>query len=184
MIKRKQRIPMRDLSSMAPEEREGVEKNKMNGELFNIFKVLANHPNLVKRWTPFAGHILSKQTLPFRDRELLILRIGWLNQAEYEFAQHELIAKRGGVPEADIERIKKGPAADWSEHEKALMQAADDLYNDSVVSDATWATLSKTYSTQQMMDVVFTIGQYNLVSWALNSFGVPLDDFLPAAQKK
>lgn len=24
------------------------------------------------------------------------------------------------------------------------------------------------------MDVVFTIGQYNLVSWALNSFGVPL----------
>jgi len=184
MIKRKQRIPMRDLSTMSPEEREGVEKNKMNGELFNIFKVLANHPALVKRWTPFAGHILSKQTLPFRDRELLILRIGWLNQAEYEFAQHELIAKRGGVTEADIEKIKQGPAADFSPHEKALMQAADDLYNDSVVSDATWATLSKTYSTEQMMDVVFTIGQYNLVSWALNSFGVPLDDFLPAAQKK
>lgn len=184
MIKRKQRIPMRDLSTMAPEEREGVEKNKMNGELFNIFKVLANHPALVKRWTPFAGHILSKQTLPFRDRELLILRIGWLNQAEYEFAQHELIAKKGGVSEADIEKIKQGPAADFSAHEKALMQAADDLYNDSVVSDSTWAALSKTYSTEQMMDVVFTIGQYNLVSWALNSFGVPLDDFLPAAQKK
>lgn len=184
MIKRKQRIPMRDLSTMAPEEREGVEKNKMNGELFNIFKVLANHPALVKRWTPFAGHILSKQTLPFRDRELLILRIGWLNQAEYEFAQHELIAKRGGVSDADIEKIKQGPGADFSAHEKALMQAADDLFNDSVVSDSTWAVLSKTYSTQQMMDVVFTIGQYNLVSWALNSFGVPLDDFLPAAQKK
>lgn len=184
MIKRKQRIPMRDLSTMAPEEREGVEKNKMNGELFNIFKVLANHPALVKRWTPFAGHILSKQTLPFRDRELLILRIGWLNQAEYEFAQHELIAKRGGVSDADIEKIKQGPGADFSAHEKALMQAADDLFNDSVVSDSTWAALSKTYSTQQMMDVVFTIGQYNLVSWALNSFGVPLDDFLPAAQKK
>ena len=29
------------------------------------------------------------------------------------------------------------------------------------------------------MDAVFTVGQYNLVSWALNSFGVPLDDFLP-----
>jgi 4-carboxymuconolactone decarboxylase len=25
--------------------------------------------------------------------------------------------------------------------------------------------------------------QYNLVSWALNSFGVPLDDFLPGAKK-
>ena len=111
MIKRKQRIPMRDLSTMAAEDREAVEKNAMNGRVFNIFKVLAHHPKLVKRWTPFAGHILGKQTLPFRDRELLILRIGWLNQAEYEFAQHELIAKRGGVSDADVERLKEGPKA-------------------------------------------------------------------------
>ena len=147
MIQRKQRLSMRDLSTLTAEDRETVEKNAMNGQVFNIFKVLAHHPALVKRWTPFAGHVLSKQTLPFRDRELLILRIGWLNQAEYEFAQHELIAKRGGV------------------------------------SDATWAVLSKKYSTEQLMDAVFTVGQYNLVSWALNSFGVPLDDFLPGAKK-
>lgn len=182
MIKRAQRIPMRDLATMAAEDRETVEKNAMNGQIFNIFKVLAHHPKLVKRWTPFAGHILSKQSLPFRDRELLILRIGWLNQAEYEFAQHELIAKRGGITDPEIEQIKKGPQGGWNEHEAALMQAADDLYERSVVSDATWAALSKKYSTEQMMDVVFTIGQYNLVSWALNSFGVPLDDFLPKAK--
>ena len=132
----------------------------------------------------FAGHVLGKQTLPFRDRELLILRIGWLNQAEYEFAQHELIAKKGGVSDADIERLKQGPKAEgWSEHEAALLQVADDLYENSVVSDATWAVLSKKYSTEQLMDAVFTVGQYNLVSWALNSFGVPLDDFLPGAKK-
>jgi alkylhydroperoxidase family enzyme len=183
MIKRKQRVPMRDLATLSDEDRETVNKNAMNGRIFNIFKVLAHHPKLVKRWTPFAGHILSKQTLPFRDRELLILRIGWLNQAEYEFAQHELIAKKGGLSDADIDGIKKGPAGLWGEHEKALMQAADDLYENAVVSDATWATLSKKYSTEQMVDVVFTIGQYNMVSWALNSFGVPLDDFLPGAKK-
>jgi len=182
VIKRAQRIPMRDLAAMPAEDRETVEKNAMSGQIFNIFKVLAHHPKLVKRWTPFAGHILSKQSLAFRDRELLILRIGWLNQAEYEFAQHELIAKRGGITDQEIEQIKKGPQGGWNEHETALMQAADDLYERSVVSDATWATLSKTYSTEQMMDVVFTIGQYNLVSWALNSFGVPLDDFLPKAK--
>lgn len=183
VIERKQRIGMRDLATLDAEDRETIEKNAMNGRVFNIFKTLAHHPKLAKRWTPFAGHILSKQTLPFRDRELLILRIGWLNQSPYEFAQHELIARRGGVPEADIEKIKLGPTADWPAHEAALMQAADDLFARSVVSDETWAILSKTYSTEQMMDVVFTIGQYNLVSWALNSFGVPLDDFLPGAKK-
>lgn len=193
MIERTQRIPMRDLSTMPAEDRQSVEKNVMNGQIFNIFKVMAHHPQLLKRWTPFAGHVLGKQTLSFRDRELLILRIGWLNQAAYEFAQHELIAKRGGVgggdaaralSDTDIARIKEGPkAAGWSEHERALLQAADDLYENSVVADATWATLAKTCSTEQLMDAVFTIGQYNMVSWALNSFGVPLDDFLPGAKK-
>ncbi len=183
MIKRKQRVPMRDLSTLNAEDSEAVGKNAMGGQIFNIFKVLAHHPKLVKRWTPFAGHVLSKQTLGFREREMLILRIGWLNQAEYEFAQHELIAKRGGLTDAEIERIKQGPKAGWNEHESALLQAADDLFENSVVSDATWATLSKTWSTEQMIDAVFTIGQYNLVSWALNSFGVPLDDFLPAATR-
>jgi len=64
-----------------------------------------------------------------------------------------------------------------------LLHVADDLHENSVVSDATWATLSKKYSTEQLMDAVFTVGQYNLVSWALNSFGVPLDDFLAGAKK-
>jgi 4-carboxymuconolactone decarboxylase len=179
MIQRKQRVPMRDLSTMSAEDRETVEKNAMNGQIFNIFKVLGHHPKLLKRWTPFAGHILSKQTLPFRDRELLILRIGWLNQAEYEFAQHEVIAKKGGVSGVDIRRLQDGPkAAGWSEKESALLQVADDLFENSVVSDETWETLGKHYSLEQVMDAVFTVGQYNLVSWALNSLGVPLDDFL------
>jgi len=183
MIKRKQRIPMRDLSTLTDEDREIVQKNAMSGRIFNIIKVLAHHPKLVKRWTPFAGHVLSKQTLPFRDREFLILRIGWLNQAEYEFAQHELIARRGGLSDTDIARIKEGAKAQGlSGHEAALLQAADDLFENSVVSDVAWAVLAKTYSTEQLMDAVFTVGQYNLVSWALNSFGVPLDDFLPGAR--
>jgi 4-carboxymuconolactone decarboxylase len=184
MIQRKQRIPMRDLSTMAAEDRTIVEKNALNGRVFNVFKVLAHHPQLVKRWTPFAGHILAKQSLPFRDRELLILRIGWLNQAEYEIAQHELIARRGGVSDDDIERLKEGPRAKgWCAEEAALLQLADDLYENSVASDATWAVLSKKYSTEQLLDAVFTVGQYNMVSWALNSFGVPLDDFLPGAKR-
>jgi len=182
VIQRKQRIPYADLSKLNDEDRDTLEKNKLNGRVFNIFKVLINHPKLAKRWTVFAGHVLQKQTVPFRDRELLILRIGWLNQAEYEWAQHVEIAKRGGLTDAEIERIKQGPKAGWNEHEAALLQAADDLFENSAVSDVTWATLAKTYSTQQMMDAVFTVGQYNLVSWALNSFGVPLDDFLPGAR--
>jgi alkylhydroperoxidase family enzyme len=184
VIRRRQRIPLRDLAQLTGEEAETAAKNRVRGRDLNIFRVMMNHPKLTRRWTVFAGHVLQKQTLPPRERELLILRIGWLNQAEYEWAQHVEIGKRAGISEAEIERVKEGPraagpGAGWSAHEAALLQAADDLFEHSVVSDRTWAALAEKFSTEQMMDAVFTIGQYNLVSWALNSFGVPLDDFLP-----
>ena len=113
----------------------------------------------------------------------MILRIGWLNQAAYEWEQHVRIGKAAGLSDDEIDRIGKGPKAGWDKHDAALLQAADDLREKSVVADETWKQLSQRYSVEQMMDAVFTIGQYNLVSWALNSFGVPLDDYLPGANK-
>ena len=150
----------------------------------NIFGVLINHPKLLRAWGRFGAYILSnEQTLSAREREIAILRIGWLNQAQYEWEQHVRIGKTSGLSDDDIDRITKGPQAGWNRHEAALLQAADELFENSVVSDETWKTLSERYNTQQMMDLVFTIGQYNLVSWALNSLGVPLDEYLPGAKK-
>jgi len=181
MTPRKQRVAFADTSQVLPAD---LERYKVNGSVVNIFKVLLNHPKLLRAWGRFGGYILSdEQTLPPRDREIAILRIGWLNQAQYEWEQHVRIGKGTGLTDGDVDRITKGPKAGWSETDAALLQAADDLYENSVVSDETWKTLSEKYNTQQIMDLVFTIGQYNLVSWALNSLGVPLDDFLPGAKK-
>jgi 4-carboxymuconolactone decarboxylase len=183
MIRRKQRIALRDLTQLEGEDADTAAKQRLGGRDLNLFRVMMHHPELTRRWVVFAGHVLRKQTLPARERELLILRIGWLNQAEYEWAQHVEIAKRTGIAAEEIERVKLGPSADWDREDAALLQAVDDLYEHSVVSDATWNALAARFSTAQMMDLVFTVGQYNLVSWALNSFGVPLDDFLPGAKE-
>jgi 4-carboxymuconolactone decarboxylase len=184
MITRTQRVPFRDFSTLSAEDREMGERTQVNGKVINIFRTLMNHPKLARAWSHFAGYIMSeRQTLNVRDRELIVLRIGWLNQAIYEWEQHVRIAKAAGITNDEIERIGKGPKAGWNHTEAALLQAADDLFENSVVSDQTWKTLSEKYNTEQMMDIVFTIGQYNLVSWALNSLGVPLDDYLPGAKK-
>ena len=44
----------------------------------NITKTLAHHPMLADRWLTFARYVLGESTLPPRERELLILRIGYL----------------------------------------------------------------------------------------------------------
>ena len=148
--------------------------------IFNIFKTLTNHPDLARRWMVFANHILGKSTLSVRDRELVILRIGYLCQSGYEWGQHVQIARDAGMSDEEIRSCKTGPdTPGLSELDRLLLQATDELHGDAHVSDATWAGLSEHYSTQQMMDLVFTVGQYNLVSMALNSFGVQLDEGLP-----
>ncbi len=150
---------------------------QMRGRVANIFRTLANHPKLAKRWLVFGNHILSKSTLTPRDREIVILRMGWLCQSAYEWGQHRVIGKAAGLSDDEIAAIKDGPdAGSWRHHEACLIRATDELRNDSFISDDTWSNLSAEYSEQQMMDLVFTCGQYNMVCMALNSFGVQLDD--------
>jgi 4-carboxymuconolactone decarboxylase len=149
-------------------------------EPLNIFRTLAHHPALLRRWLVFANHVLGKSTLPERERELLILRIGWLCRAGYEWGQHVLIGLESGLTAEEIQQIKAGPdAGSWSDADRDLLCAVDELHRDAHLSDATWARLAARWSEQQLMDIVFTVGQYNLVSMALNSFGVQPEPGLP-----
>jgi alkylhydroperoxidase family enzyme len=124
--------------------------------------------------------VLNKSTLPPRDRELLILRIGWLCRAEYEFGQHVVIGRREGLSDEEIERVTRGPDAEgWDPFDATLLRAVDELHDDAFLSEATWNELVARYDTMQLMDVVFTVGQYNLVSMALNTLGVQLEEGTP-----
>jgi 4-carboxymuconolactone decarboxylase len=165
-----------------PETRQRVSQGPVGqGSILNIFRTLANHPGLMKRWLVFGNHVLGKSTLPARERELVILRIGWLCRAGYEWGQHVGIARAAGLTDAEIARIPSGAAANgWSALDRALLRATDELHGDAFISDGTWAELASSLSTQQLMDLVFTVGQYNLVSMALNSFGVQPEPGLPA----
>lgn len=146
------------------------------GRVLNIFGTLAHHPKLMKRWWVFGAHVLQKSSLPPRERELVILRVGWLCQSGYEWGQHRVIGRKAGITDAEIERIKQGPdAAAWSPADRALLRAVDELHEDSFITDDTWKALAERYNTQQLLDLVFAVGEYHLVSMVLNATGVQLD---------
>ncbi len=151
-----------------------------SGRVVNINATLANHIKLAERWLPWAMYIFTESTLPPREREILILRIGWLCRSEYEFGQHTLFGKSAGLTDEEIRRITGGPkAAGWDPFEVTLLQAVDELHTDAFITDATWNALAKRYNKQQLIDLVATVGQYNLISMLLNSFGVQLDEGVP-----
>ncbi len=145
--------------------------------VLNIFRTLVRAPKAMRGFMGWGNYVLSRRNaLPAREREIVILRIGYLCKSGYEWTQHVAIGKREGLTDEEIARIKAGPdASGWSEADRALMQAADELHHDQFITDATWAALGAHFTEKQCMDVVFTAGQYTQVSMMLNTFGVQLD---------
>jgi len=144
---------------------------------YNIYKTLAHHPDLYARWSPLGQFLLNGSSLPPREREIVMLRMGWLCQSEYEWSQHARIAKNSaGMTAQEVQRIAAGAnAPGWSAFERTLLRMVDELRYDTMISDATWQALRTKYSDRQIMESLFTAAQYQLVSMALNSLGVQLD---------
>ena len=140
---------------------------------------LAHHPALATAYHHFNGHLLFASTLSPRQRELLVLRVAALRDATYEWEQHAVLAGDAGITDSEVERIRSGPEAKgWSPVDAALLSAADELVHDARIGDATWAILAGELDTQQLMDVVFTVGAYDLLAMAFATFDVELDEDL------
>lgn len=170
--------PLRD-EEFSAEQKEAVATLTRDGRpLLNIFRTLARSPRALTGFLAWGSYVLSKKSdLAPREREIAILRIGYLCRSGYEWTQHKRIGLGSGLTEAEIERIKAGAdAADWSEADAALIRACDDLHREQFVTEANWAGLRRSFSEKQCMDLVFTCGQYTQVSMILNTFGVQLDE--------
>jgi 4-carboxymuconolactone decarboxylase len=142
----------------------------------NIFSTLARHKPLFATWMRFGGYLLGRGVLPARERELLILRTGYNCGSAYEWGQHVRLALTVGLDRAAIERVAEGPEADgWSEADRTLLRAADELHRDAKISGDTWARLARTFDEQGLIEIPMLVGQYHLVAFALNSLEVELD---------
>lgn len=167
--------PLQD-GELDADQRELLAPMLERGPALNIFRTLARAPAAAKAFLAWGNYILSRRNgLPAREREIVILRIGFLCRAGYEWTQHVPLGMRAGLTEDEVQRIKAGAEAGWSAADAALIRAADELHHDQFITDATWAALSAHFDEKQRMDVVFTAGQYTQVSMMLNSFGVQLD---------
>ncbi len=145
----------------------------------NIFRTIARAPKALTRFNEWGAYVLSRRNdLPAREREIVILRTGWLCRSAYEWTQHVEIGLKAGLTDDEIRRIKEGAQAGWSAPDAALIRAADALHAEQFIGEEAWAELSRHFTEKQRMDVVFTAAQYTQVSMILNTFGVPLDEGL------
>ncbi len=144
--------------------------------VLNVLATIANHPALAKHFMGWAGQLLLRSSLPARDREMAILRVGWLARATYEWTHHvEIGLDHAGLTAADIEAVKAGAHPGSAADDDVLLRAVDQLVGGHFIDDPTWAALAARFDQTQLMDLVFVVGNYTMISMALNSFGVQLE---------
>jgi alkylhydroperoxidase family enzyme len=176
LIGRDPRIAPLPREEWSPEMRALLDPNDSGRTMANVYPTYAQSLRMDLLRRPVGEHIRNDTTLTDRQREILLLRIGVLCRAEYEWAAHYRIGLRSGLNESDIEWIVAGPdQGDGDPVENLLLRATDELYRDAVVSAATWEALQGAFDTRQLLDIVVAIGGYRMFSMAMNSYGVQLD---------
>ena len=142
----------------------------------NLMGTQLLHPTLAKAALPLNAHIAKGITLSTRVRELLILRIAWLQRSEYEYVQHIRQGKLVGLRDEEIERVQQGPdAAGWDPLDADLLRAVDELHSVACIQRATWERLACRFDIKQLMDLIYIVGCYGIMSMFCNSCGVALE---------
>jgi alkylhydroperoxidase family enzyme len=148
----------------------------LEGRGIAIGRTFANYRKLAEPRSTGSNYVNSKSKLDPRYRELLILRTGWDCQAEYEWAQHVGNVGRAREKGLDPVKIAGGPTATgWDPFEVVLLNAADELYRDSDISDRTWNAMAARFDNTMLINATITAANYRMVSMALNALGVQIE---------
>jgi len=144
----------------------------------NVFRMVANAPASLEAFVAVARSILAESELPARDREIAVLRVAKVTEAEYEWIQHERLARLVGITDADIAAVAVGGDG-LGDVDRLLCRAADEISRGVRLSDEALGLLLEHYGRRQTTELIFCISYFNMLSRFLESTRVPQEDFDP-----
>ena len=146
----------------------------------NILYTIGHHPSLLAPFLAFSSALALRGVLPRRDSELLALRAAWNCGSAFEWGHHVEYARAEGLTPRQIEAIAEGPeAAGWSAADRLLLAVADELHARQHLSDERYAALAERFTPAEIVEIVFVVGQYTMLSMVANATGVPCETRLP-----
>lgn len=146
----------------------------------NVLRALLNNPDITVAQSGLAGALMGSKTLNHRIRELVILRTGWRTKSEYEFVQHVAIARRLKMTEEEILGVRNPSACKaYSDADRAVIAMADELHEKAEVTPATWAALTRTFSSAELVELIMVAGFWRMMAGFLKTAEIPLDPLDP-----
>lgn len=171
------RLTVLPLEQMPAKTRDMITGGKSGLSGLNINKMMAHAENSVRHFMRFGNSLLTQAELDERLRELVILRVATLCRSHYEWYQHEILARKVGVPEEQIAAVKEGPdSPEFNELEKVVLRYTEEVTLIVKSSDETFNELAKHLNQRELVELTLTIGFYNLVARFLENTEVEVEN--------
>src|SRR5262249_19590988 len=124
-------------------------------------------------------------SVPVRQRQIAIMRTAWLCKATYMWSSHLRTSMGFGLEPELFAPLQVGAADPYfTDFERTIIRATEELVADRRIGDASWRALSAEWSREQLLDFMFTVGAYVLVAGVMRSTGVEREpDLLALAEK-
>ena len=138
------------------------------------FHILLENPDLCRTVTSVGAICRYKTGLGPRLSELAILTVATYWKCAYEFGVHTPEARKGGVPEHEIEALREGRRPEFTDPKAALVHAyATELLDRRDVSDTTFDAAVATFGHKTTVELSGLIGYYSLLAMTMLAFRVP-----------
>jgi len=135
-----------------------------------MYATMFKHPGLYRAQMQLGNEFGRNGCIPARERELAALRVAWLSQTPFKWGEHLVYGKQAGLSDADVERVTMGSdAPGWTEHDRAVVRAVEELMGDYAISNATWELLARRWSEPQLMELPGLVGQYVMAAMVFNT---------------
>jgi AhpD family alkylhydroperoxidase len=142
----------------------------------HVFTTLARHRRLFRRWLRFAGALMPGGVLPRADTELVILRVAHNAGCEYEWGHHERLGAAAGLTAERIAAVPAGPGDEgWSERQRLLLRATDELHAERTLSLDLWDQLRPLLTDEELIELCLLVGHYEMLAMTLNALAVQPD---------
>jgi len=136
--------------------------------LLNIFKAWGVVENLALPMNRLIMEVLQDGLVDWKTKELLILKSTLENECEYCVTQHEVVSRRLGISDekvADLKGDLYNSSPHFTEAERCILDLTMQIREDANrVSDALWSRMREHWSEAQLVEMVYVITIYIMVS--------------------
>lgn len=162
-----------------PEMASLVEKIRSGrrGNVINVYKLLLHSPPVAENWFNLINTLRWGTELPGRLREIIIIRIGYLNRVDYVINQHvPKLALVEGLSHAECDALVDWRATEYfSEAERAALSYAESMTRDIQVLEEIFAALGPHYNDREIVELTTLIGAYNMHTRVVQALDIDLE---------